>query len=65
MIWDSQIHDNLLKMLSSYYVPIKIIDSPYSPLGFDVNSAEIDDTFHQILNIIVKEVELGQQHGNY
>lgn len=55
-------------MLSSYYVPIMTIDSPNLPLGFDVNHVELPETdviFQKLLNIIVKQVDLDQRHGNY
>lgn len=56
-------------MLNCYYVPIKIIDSPYSLLhNVHVDTAVLEEkdlNFETLLNIIVKEIQLNQQHdGN-
>jgi len=50
-----------------YYAPIKIIESPYSPLNYNTDKVElpdIDPSFEQFLNAVVKEIELNQRHGN-
>lgn len=67
MIWNHQNYENLLKMLNSYYVPMKIINSPFLPTEFDINrskSPKTDPAFEQLLNIVIKEIELDQNNGN-
>jgi len=67
LIWNGQNHNNLLKLLNLYYAPIKMIESPYLPLILDTDKVElpeIDPSFEQFLNIVVKEIKLNQQHGD-
>ncbi|XP_060836838.1 adenylate kinase 7-like [Rhopalosiphum padi] len=43
-----------------------MIESPYSPLNYNTNKVElpeIDPSFEYFLDIVVKEIELNQQHG--
>ncbi|KAL4098767.1 hypothetical protein QTP88_023306 [Uroleucon formosanum] len=66
LFWNEQNHNNLLKLLNFYYVPIKMIESPYLPLKMYTNKIqlpEIDPSFKQFLSIIVKEIKMNQQHG--
>lgn len=49
-----------------YYAPIKVIESPYSPLNYNTDKVElpeIDPSFEQFLKAVVKEIELNQHHG--
>lgn len=67
MIWDEQEHDNILKMLNNHYVPTKMIDSPYTPSNLNIKILKltnINQDFEQILNTVVKEIELIEQYGN-
>lgn len=57
-----------MKLLNLYYAPIKVIESPYSPFNYNTDKVElpeIDPSFEQFLNAVVKEIELNQHHGNW
>lgn len=44
-----------------------MIDSPFSPTDFDINrikSPKTDLASEQLLNIVIKEIELDQNNGN-
>lgn len=67
LIWDEKNHYNLLKVLNSHYVPMNIVTSPYSSLDFDVDNVKLPETdvkFEELINIVNKEIQLIQQHGN-
>jgi len=69
LVWNQHNYNNLLTMLNSHYVQMMTIDSPYSPLPleFNVNKVDLpktDPTFDQLLNVVVQEIDWGQNHSN-
>lgn len=58
LIWNEQNHNDLLKIISCYYVPIKIIDSPHSSFYLNGSKSELVETNLTFLNIVIKEIEM-------
>lgn len=57
LIWNEQNHNDLLKMISCYYVPIKTIDSSNSSFCLNASKSESAETDLTFLNIVIKEIE--------
>lgn len=65
MVWNERDHTNLLKMINSLYIPVKIIEYTYPPPdNRQLDPLETNLYFEQLLDLVVNEIELNKQYGN-
>lgn len=64
LIWNEQNHNDLLKIISYYYIPIKTIDSSHSSFYLNASKSELTEIDLTFLNIVVKEIEINSGNLN-
>lgn len=63
LIWNVENNDDILKMMSGYYVPTKTIDFPYPQFNSNAKSEKSMETDFTYLNIVIEEIKMNYAQG--